>query len=212
MKQSRTGKPLCSRCRKLATHKGNYHRSDGEPASLFYCAEHAESVNDAIILAYALPVEQAVTRMRCSGVLITLDGVLYELDRPLPRSVVQNMLARMYPETFSYVVSEEFQASMDSLLSDGNMAYTSYHVGRAVTALQAENEPITVQSVMEWLESEGVEFFEREIQHALLLLQCAKCQKIVDPDTFKRYHGCCSEACDRDEGITIIIALPADNQ
>jgi hypothetical protein len=47
MKLSRTGKPLCTRCRKLATHAGNYHRSNGQPKHLYYCTEHAASVRDS---------------------------------------------------------------------------------------------------------------------------------------------------------------------
>ncbi len=50
MKTSKTGKPLCSQCRRLATYTGNYYRSQGKPAHLYYCATHAEHVRDALPL------------------------------------------------------------------------------------------------------------------------------------------------------------------
>lgn len=47
MNVSKTGKPLCCQCRKLATHTGNYHRSNGEPKHLYYCATHAPYARDS---------------------------------------------------------------------------------------------------------------------------------------------------------------------
>lgn len=52
MKLSRTGKPLCTRCRRLATHEGNYHRTrenggEWKPGKLYYCATHAANRKDA---------------------------------------------------------------------------------------------------------------------------------------------------------------------
>lgn len=50
MKVSKTGKPLCALCRKLATHTGTYYRSKGVPTHLYYCAFHAAFVRDALPL------------------------------------------------------------------------------------------------------------------------------------------------------------------
>jgi hypothetical protein len=55
MKLSRTGRPLCAHCRRLATHEGSYHRSRENgvwrPGKLYYCTTHAANCNDALPLA-----------------------------------------------------------------------------------------------------------------------------------------------------------------
>jgi len=36
---------------------------------------------------------------------------------------------------------------------------------------------------------------------------CAKCEKVVDLETWKRHHGCCSQKCDEDEGFCIMVSV-----
>jgi hypothetical protein len=45
-------------------------------------------------------------------------------------------------------------------------------------------------------------------QNESMGLTCAKCEKPVDVATYALYHGCCSQACDEDEGICLMVALP----
>lgn len=42
------------------------------------------------------------------------------------------------------------------------------------------------------------------------MTECPKCLKTIDEATAEQYHGCCSQECDEDEGVMIIIALPAE--
>jgi len=41
------------------------------------------------------------------------------------------------------------------------------------------------------------------------VLKCAKCEKVVDVETYQRFHGCCSAVCDEDEGIAIMLPISA---
>lgn len=50
MKQSKLGKPLCNRCRRLATHKGLFYRSFGKLSHLYFCTLHAKDVYDSVLL------------------------------------------------------------------------------------------------------------------------------------------------------------------
>jgi hypothetical protein len=133
MRWSLTGKLLCHRCRRLATHECGYHRSHGQPAYLVACAEHASLHADALpivlleTLLTALGADVTPTMLRAALALAGIDCA------PAP---AQNALWVRHPEKFcwsaiGYYVSREealmerpragqvgaaFQRRMDSLL------------------------------------------------------------------------------------------------
>lgn len=133
-KFSRTGKPLCCRCRKLATHEGNYHRSreNGgawQPGKLYYCAGHAANCKDALPMAALAVALEAIqdditpTRLRAA---LQQTGVACTPDQ------AQDALWSRWPDKYAwskegyYVsalearreqdqrISPRFQAGMDS--------------------------------------------------------------------------------------------------
>jgi len=135
MRLSPTGKPLCHRCRRLATHECGYHRSHGQPAHLVACAEHASLHADALPIALletlltALGADATPTMLRAALALAGIDC------GPAP---AQDALWIRHPEKFcwsgiGYYVSREealverpragrvgaaFQHRLDSLLID----------------------------------------------------------------------------------------------
>ncbi len=130
---SRTGKPLCTRCRKLATHEGGYHRSFEQPAYLFLCAEHAQTHTDALPLA---ELQAALWELGIKAVPRTLQARLAEMGATCPYEACQDALWVRYPETFGWsklyyyvdsemaraeaeqrAVPEAFQRFMDGLLT-----------------------------------------------------------------------------------------------
>ncbi len=126
---SRTGKPLCSRCRRLATHMGNYYRVNGRvPSYLWYCNQHKPvdampcPATQAAIAA--IGVKQATPRK--------LQALLASQGHTVILEACQDALWHEEPATFTwsklgiYVSAEEerlerrpvgdqFQASMDAL-------------------------------------------------------------------------------------------------
>ncbi len=42
--------------------------------------------------------------------------------------------------------------------------------------------------------------------------KCPKCDSEMTPEQAAQYHGCCSQGCDEDEGIMIIVNLPAPTE
>ncbi len=132
-KVSRTGKPLCTRCRKLATHEGGYYRSFEQPAYLFLCAEHAQTHADALPLA---ELQAALWELGAKAVPRTLQARLAEMGVTCTYEAVQDALWVRRPETFGWshlyhyvdsemaraeaaqrAVSPEFQRKMDGLLT-----------------------------------------------------------------------------------------------
>lgn len=130
---SRTGKRLCSQCRRLATHEGNYHRSNGAPAKLYYCAAHAANCKDA------LPMAALERTLHALGDLVTPAQLCAALQRvhgvACTSDMAQDALWTRYPDKFcwskqGYYVSREeaqaerprigarFQAMLDSLLPE----------------------------------------------------------------------------------------------
>lgn len=104
-KLSQTGKPLCARCRKLASHEGNYYRVNGhEPAVLFYCDMHAQLVPDALplaVLAIAIPALLEVLEGDISA-----EDLCMELQRAgignCTRDMAQDALWLRYPEKYCW--------------------------------------------------------------------------------------------------------------
>jgi hypothetical protein len=52
MKTSKTGKAICTHCRRLATGEGNVHLSNDRLGCLTYCRVHADNVRDFKPLNY----------------------------------------------------------------------------------------------------------------------------------------------------------------
>src|SRR5260370_32630895 len=75
MKLSRSGKPLCSQCQRLAVALGNYHLRSGYLVSLAYCATHAEHVSDAIRLQVGYEIEPVLDTMLYWRLPITFEAV-----------------------------------------------------------------------------------------------------------------------------------------
>src|SRR5260370_8056801 len=83
MKLSRSGKPLCSQCQRLAVALGNYHLRSGYLVSLAYCATHAEHVSDAIRLQVGYAIEPVLDTMLYWRLPITFEaGMPAILDAP----------------------------------------------------------------------------------------------------------------------------------
>src|SRR5260370_21933407 len=83
MKLSRSGKPVCSQCQRLAVALGNYHLRSGYLVSLAYCATHAEHVSDAIRLQVGYEIEPVLDTMLYWRLPITFEAVMLRvLDRP----------------------------------------------------------------------------------------------------------------------------------
>src|SRR5260370_35473867 len=76
MKLSRSGKPLCSQCQRLAVALGNYHLRSGYLVSLAYCATHAEHVSDAIRLQVGYEIEPVLDTMLYWRLPITFEAVM----------------------------------------------------------------------------------------------------------------------------------------
>jgi len=106
MRLSRTGKPLCSQCRRLAVALGNYHLSNGYLRSLAYCRQHAPQ--DAIPLHVGFEIEPILDTMLHWRIPITLDEVerRYHMPAgnaqpwPVTREELQDALAKINPARF----------------------------------------------------------------------------------------------------------------
>src|SRR5260370_29906074 len=105
MKLSRSGKPLCSQCQRLAVALGNYHLRSGYLVSLAYCATHAEHVSDAIRLQVGYAIEPVLDTMLYWRLPITFEAVMQRIldapgtSNPNPGTAdeVQEALAKINP-------------------------------------------------------------------------------------------------------------------
>src|SRR5258708_22470918 len=79
MKLTRSGKPLCSQCQRLAVALGNYHLRSGYLVSLAYCATHAEHVSDAIRLQVGYEIEPVLDTMLNFRLPITFEAVMQRI-------------------------------------------------------------------------------------------------------------------------------------
>src|SRR5260370_29771940 len=105
MKLSRSGKPLCSQCQRLAVALGNYQLRSGYLVSLAYCATHAEHVSDAIRLQVGYEIEPVLDTMLYWRLPITFEAVMQRNlgapgtsnPDPVTADEVQDAMAKINP-------------------------------------------------------------------------------------------------------------------
>src|SRR5258708_14236974 len=108
MKLTRSGKPLCSQCQRLAVALGNYHLRSGYLVSLAYCATHAEHVSDAIRLQVGYEIEPVLDTMLYWRLPITFEAVMQRIldapgtsnPNPVAADAGQDALAKINPAPF----------------------------------------------------------------------------------------------------------------